>query len=544
MKKLVSILLTLAMILCLSVTAFAADDTTLTIVDDGTVARDYVGYQLLELTTSLKDPEATHDHDEDCYNYGYIFKRSEEDPNEIESDFFVILQEEVFVNSGDKFWDSISQIKPGAANAITEYQILKYLDFQSGDNDAGYHTMRQVADRLYRAIVAAGIEGTELDAEGATIAQGYWLIADVTTLEQNSYETNSLVMVATKGQDNVVIQTKTALPMMEKMVKDIEDSEDTDISDNAWRKVADHDIGDTIPFKLTGTLPSNAQYYQSYKMVFHDTLSDALTLDASSIQVLMYSSKHRADQDTDLNNFNANVTEFFTIPTEDQIGGEFSIGCENVFAITGVTKDTVFVVYYEAELGDNAVIGGDGNINTAHMDFSNDPYSTGTGTTKDSAVTIFTYQLVINKTDPAGEPLAGAAFALYKKNPDLTYNLVKEFTAGEDTTFTWTGLDDGDYMLKETETPAGYNGMSDIRFTISAVLDNETRTLSSLDGGLMGMGVVDTGVITKDIVNNTGAVLPETGAEGTFFLIAGGAMLAMVAAVFMVTRKKMSIYED
>jgi LPXTG-motif cell wall-anchored protein len=39
-------------------------------------------------------------------------------------------------------------------------------------------------------------------------------------------------------------------------------------------------------------------------------------------------------------------------------------------------------------------------------------------------------------------------------------------------------------------------------------------------------------------------VLPSTGAEGTFFLIAVSALLVMVAAVFMITRKKMSIYED
>jgi len=38
--------------------------------------------------------------------------------------------------------------------------------------------------------------------------------------------------------------------------------------------------------------------------------------------------------------------------------------------------------------------------------------------------------------------------------------------------------------------------------------------------------------------------LPSTGAEGTMMLIVGGSMLIAVAAVFMITRKKMSIYED
>ena len=542
MKKLVAIILALALILALSTTVMAAD-TTLKIED--AAGREYVGYQLLELTTSLKCADAQHDHGPECYNYGYAFKRNAQDDSVIDSAYFTIFQHEVFTYSSDLFWDTLGEARPGSVNAITEAHILEYLNSQKGDDLDGYHTMRQVADRLYRAIIDANItpEETDLDAAGANIAQGYWLIADVTdNLTGNN--ANSLVMIATKGQDNVTIHTKTALPTMEKKVKDIDDSEDNDISDNAWGNTADHDIGDSIPFKLTGTLPSNAQYYQTFKMVFHDTLSDALTLQKDSIKVLMYSTKYRADGDTDLNNYIKDVTDDFTRPDANQTGGEFSVGCDNVFAIEGVTKETAFVVYYEATLGENAVIGGAGNINTAHMDFSNNPYGNGTGTTKPSTVKVFTYKLTVNKTDPAGNPLPGAGFTLYKKNPDLTYTEVKKFDAGNATTFTWTGLDNGDYMLEESEVPAGYNGMSDIRFTITAGLDNERLELQSLDGGVIGQGDVATGAITKDIVNNTGAVLPETGAEGTFLLITGGTMLVLVAVVFMITRKKMSIYED
>ena len=66
MKKLVSMLLALAMILAMSTTAFAAEDTTLTIKDS--TGRTYNGYQLLKLTTSLKCSE-THTHGDNCYNY-------------------------------------------------------------------------------------------------------------------------------------------------------------------------------------------------------------------------------------------------------------------------------------------------------------------------------------------------------------------------------------------------------------------------------------------------------------------------------------------
>ena len=53
-----------------------------------------------------------------------------------------------------------------------------------------------------------------------------------------------------------------------------------------------------------------------------------------------------------------------------------------------------------------------------------------------------------------------------------------------------------------------------------------------------------TGILEKDIVNLTGTVLPETGARGTVMMIGISAMVVMIAGVFMITRKRMSIYED
>ena len=537
MKKLVSIFLALVMILAISVPVFAAESTTLTI--NGEAGREYAGYQLLNLTTSLKTGthHTTHDgaHTDDCYNFAYT----------VNEKYRTILQEEVFANGGNYLWD----VKPSVATVITDDQILKYLANQTSDNGDVYQTMRQVADRLYRAIQTANIaaDATNLTGNNDEIAQGYWIFADVTSLTGNA--ANSLVMVDTKGKENLTINSKTGLPTVEKKVKDIEDSEDDSILDNPWHDSADHDINDTVPFKLTGTLPSNAQYYKSYKMVFHDTLSAGLTLDVNSIKVYMYDTKHKADVDTDLNDAAKDVTDNFVKTTTGLTDGcTFEIGCENVFVIEGVTKDSAFVVYYEAKLqGNDVVIGASGNPNEVYLEYSNNPYGEGTGKTEKDVVKVFTYKLVINKTDSHGHELEGAGFTLSKKNVDGTYTVVGAEKKGDGmTTFTWEGLDDGDYKLEETTVPEGYNKMSDVVFSISAV-HNETAgdpSLVSLDGGLMGTGVVDTGAITKDIVNNTGTILPETGAMGTMWLIFGGAMLVILAGVFMITRKKMSVYED
>ena len=549
MKKLVSIFLAIAIIFTFSISAFAAEGTKLTI--QNSEGRSYVGYQLLNLTTSLKTGNHhtahTGDHTDDCYNFAYT----------VNAKYRSILKAEVFANGGNYLWDVIA--KPADASGVTDDQILMYLANQTKDEGGVYHTMRQVADRLYRAIKDANIGADEdnLTGNNDNIAQGYWIFADVTALGGNN--ANSLVMVDTKGTENLTIVPKTGLPTVEKKVKDIEDSEDSNISDNAWLDSADHDMGDIVPFKLTGTLPNNAQYYNSFKMVFHDTLSAGLTLKADSIKVYMYDNKYKADVDTDLNDYAKDVTDNFVKTTTGLADGcTFEVGMDNVFAITGVTKDTAFVVYYEATLNENAVIGAAGNTNKVVLEFSNNPYGDTTGKTEEDIVKVFTYELVINKTDSHGHALAGAGFTLYKKilgstEPDQ-YEQVGEVLGGEGgtmTTFTWTGLDDGDYKLVESTVPAGYNKMSDVVFSISAVHseNDQNPVLNSLDGGLMGTGAVDennalTGAIVKDIENKTGTVLPETGAMGTMWLIIGGTMLVIGAAVFMITRKKMSIYED
>jgi LPXTG-motif cell wall-anchored protein len=44
--------------------------------------------------------------------------------------------------------------------------------------------------------------------------------------------------------------------------------------------------------------------------------------------------------------------------------------------------------------------------------------------------------------------------------------------------------------------------------------------------------------------NSKGVELPSTGGEGTFWLITIGSLLAIGFAVFLITHKKMTIYND
>ena len=517
MKKFVSILLALAMILSLNVTAFA---TTLTIADDA-ADRSYNGYKLLDLTVGLKPDcgcDAGADHSDGCYNYSYT----------VNSTYLSILQAETYAHA------ELGEDKPASASDVTSEQILTYLSSLTSDSGDSYGTLRAAADRIYRNIQTAGIGA---DAPGltdtTTIDQGYWLFADVTDLDGEN-EANSLVVVDTKGLESLTIAPKTGLPTVEKKVKDTNDT--TGVTTD-WQDAADHDINDTVEFKLTATMPENLAYYKKYAISFHDTMSAGLTLNVSSIKV------YAGTED---------VTDQFDLPTA--AAGTCTVSCDDVLALNGVTvtSATVVVVTYSTTLNENAVIGAAGNPNEVYLEFSNNPYTDGTGITETDQVIVFTYQLTINKTDDEGKPLKGAGFTLSKKNPSGVYVAVgAELTAEDITTFVWKGLDDGEYKLAETTVPDGYNKMDDIVFTISAE-HSQTADAPSLISLTSTLGTVQvdevtralTGVIEDSIKNKTGIILPETGAGGTMMLITVSTMFVMVAAVFMVTRKKMSVYED
>lgn len=533
MKKLISILLVMMMILCMGTAAFA-DTTNITIAGDA--GRIYKAYELLELTTSLKcDHVAGATHESGCYNYAYT----------VNEDYREILQEEVYDNVKADYWNAETNPKPVNADGVTDAQILDYLSKLAGDNaeiDDTYGTLRAAADRIYRAIKTAGIDADLNMKEGENEAvQGYWLIADVTNLA-GADKANSLVMVNTKGQDTLTITPKTALPEFEKKVKDINDSNPTDIHDNGWGDSADHDKGDTVPFKLTATVPANVSSYGTYKMVFHDKIDAGLDINYDSIKVYKYDSKAAADAAKVPNGTLIDKTKY-TLNTTPTDGCSFELTLNVVLTGTeAASAGNAFVVYYEATLKDNAVIGGSGNSNTAHLVFSNDPYDAAkTGQTQKDTVKVYTYELVINKVDAAGNALPGAGFTLYKKDAAGNYDDSLGVVGTPDTTgttFTWTHLDDGAYKLVETTVPADYNKMEDKEFTIKATHDVTQTTLTSTLGKVTG------GTITDKVTNLKGTILPSTGAKGTMMLIGGGSVFIVLAAVFMITRKKMSVYED
>ena len=509
-KKLASLLLALVMALSLAVTAFADEPTTYSItINNSTAGHTYEAYQIF--TGDLATNEA-----------------------------------------GNKV---LSNIVWGSGVSEAGQSAL-------GDAAAKAETLKTEADAkaFAKAVApylttAAGSANTVTDGKYviSDLAAGYYLVKDQNgslTGDNDSY-TEYIIQVV----GNVTATPKSDVPEVQKKVKDINDSTDTTKTD--WQDSADYDIGDSIPFQLKATLADNVSSYTTYKVVFHDTLSKGLT----------YNNDAKVYIDgTETNGFTVTATVNADGTTT------LTVSCDDVKAL-GAGNSSVITVEYTAKLNENAVLGSAGNPNKVYLEYSNNPNKSEagnneTGNTPEDTVIVFTYKTIINKVDSENKPLTGAAFKLEKliKGKDGaadTWTTVKEFTVDETTTsFTFSGLDDGQYKLTETKTPAGYNTIDPIYFVIEATHDAtaDTPALTVLKAYLtdengnkktevkdgesvnIDLGTVDqtAGSITTTVVNKSGSELPSTGGIGTTIFYVLGGVLVLAAVVLLVTKKRMS----
>lgn len=380
---------------------------------------------------------------------------------------------------------------------------------------------------------AAGSANTVTDGKYVIsgLAAGYYLVKDQDsslTGDSDAYTEFILKVVS-----NTTATPKSDVPEVTKKVKDTNDS--TGVTSD-WQDSADYDIGDSVPFQLKATLAANVSSYTTYKVVFHDTLSKGLT----------YNNDAKVYIDGE-------ETNGFTVASTVNTDGTttLTVSCDDVKAL-GAGNSSVITVEYTATLNGNAVAGTAGNNNKVYLEYSNNPNKSEkgdneTGNTPEDTVVVFSYKTIINKVDGDKKPLTGAEFTLEKYIKETNeWEAITVVKNDEGTTFTFSGLDDGKYRLTETVTPAGYNTIDPIEFTITAehsVL-SDTPALTSLvgnatNGELTFASNISEGSLSADVVNQAGSTLPETGGMGTTLLYIIGAILVVGAGVLLVARRRM-----
>ena len=403
-------------------------------------------------------------------------------------------------------------------------------------------------------------------AELSITADGYYLIVDDTAnLQTGAYSRYILTTVDADSDTTLSIAQKASSPTVVKKVKentDVDDYTYTDArgsqTDKDYNDVADYNIGDAVPFKLYGTMPSTIGDYEHYRYIFHDTLGTQFTAPAVGDVTVKVDGKNAVGA------------------TVAIAGNEITVTFADIKDGNTITASSVVTVEYSAVLNKTAQIGLSGQENAVKLEYSNDSYWDGSGTpttskTPEDKVIVFTYELDVTKQDSVTDKkLKDAEFNL--KNAADKYAKVDEngyVTGWVDTVaeasvlksdanglFKVIGLDDGTYTLTETKAPTGYNLLNaPVTLKLDANGQNwdvfdATKALTDLtltvDTGAAqpaktpgeGDSFGKYGVVETTVLNTSGSSLPSTGGIGTTIFYVAGGVLVVGAGVLLITKKR------
>lgn len=405
-----------------------------------------------------------------------------------------------------------------------------------------------------------GYEFTNLDG-------GYYFVKDKTVPEADAYSKYMLKVVK-----NTTVVVKADQPKVEKKV--YEEDYTGDEYGTGYNDVADHFIGESVPFKLIGTLPSAEQFaaYDSYYYEFNDTLDAGFKAPAAGdFTVKIGDTVVTEDFDIVIGDvLDANGKTATSISIKAKGNDIKKIMTDKGIDFSAATPKVT--VDYKAVLDDDAVIGLDGNENKVDLKFSNNPNATGDGTnntgkTPEDKVIVFTYEFDTLKVDSADttKKLQGAEFTL--QNEAGKYAKVENgifqgwvdaaeastLTTDENGLIAIKGMEGGTYTITETKAPTDYNLPSQ-PFTVTLTAQKEltqnwnttaSDVLKNFSGTVNNSTATDNANISVDgytatltVKNTKGAELPETGGIGTKLFYVGGGALVLASAVILISKKR------
>ncbi len=430
---------------------------------------------------------------------------------------------------------------------------------------------------------------------------GYYLIVD-TTSSLSGYSAVSkhrLITYDADAESSYGVTEKTILPTVDKVVSDESDDGNgdsatttkADATTGYWYETADHSIYENFQMKLIATIPADSSLtaYDTYSVTFNDSMSSGLTYVSLDSVMMYYGASDTTGYDLKTNSAITYDGTWFTANTAGDGSTKTLKVNDVVSALTaydsantgyGLGKDTITIeVTYTVYLNENAKTvsengdltydsgrGTNVNENDVYLTYSNNPYdSTGTGTTTKDDVGIITYKITNKKVANVsnGTELAGAKFQLRTDSSDedsaiyMYYNSDKQayvvcnsssdpsglspsqsttIESQNDGSFNIIGLDYGTYYLVETDAPSGYNVASTVTITVTA---KHSETASN--AGVTVADVSDSVMLTNmnnEVVDRSGAELPETGGIGTTVFYVVGGVLVVGAGVLLVTKKR------
>lgn len=371
---------------------------------------------------------------------------------------------------------------------------------------------------------------------------GYYVVAvPGATLADAKGQYAALVRV---HSTTVSVDIKGDLPTVDKKVQ----------VNGTGKDATDAKIGDTLTFTLTSTIPDMSAY-STYTFNFKDTLSKGLTFEqVKSVKV----------GDTTLT---ADTDYTVTPPTAHD--NTLTVAMNDFKNKQQANAGKKITVTYTATLNKDAVVGGAGNVNSATIQYSNNPSTNGTGESEPSKVRVFTYGFTVDKYtgknyDDTATRLAGAEFTLAHKGgtaisfvkvadsatQNAVYRVAKADEAGATTTITtpengkveFRGLENGEYTLTETKAPAGYNKLASAIGVKVYGQNNGTDTTHATvtitynnDNGSDYNQTASNGVIP--VQNKSGVTLPGTGGMGTIAFTVIGVLVIALGVAWTLKRK-------
>lgn len=491
MKRVISLILSLAMVFSFATTAFAAMEGELTggeiTITNAVVGEEYKAYQILYIESYNADADA------------YTYKAT------TDWNAFITSADikDVYVNVDDQGY--VTWVKD--ADPVTFAKLAqKYAEDNSID---------PAVDAVTATTTTVAFTGLKL---------GYYLV-DTTMGTLCSLDTTN---------PTVEMDEKNTPPTI---FKDVEEDSTGVYGDND-----DAEIGQVVNFKTTVNVTTGAFNY-----VVHDRMTEGLSFNKVDVVTLNGTPVDAADYEVSTT---PTCTCDWDTETEGTQGCTFTVTFAQDLLDTLETGDTL-VIYYSATVNDKAVIYPNPNVNETDLTYGNK----GRTEKDFTETFVYKFDLIkvdgetmekltgaefelhyAGENDTANEPVVGDKIDVVKDGNVYRFAVEGEtgvkIEAGETVI---TGLDDDGtvYYLVETQQPLGYNKLKD---PIRIVMDDNNKSNPATYKYTPETADEYAGIL---VMNQRGAELPSTGGMGTTLFYIVGAVMVLGSAVVFVTKKRM-----